>query len=49
MQNFINERNYRSTKSIVIPANIFIKQNKGRYEKNMYTENEEARPWYSSM
>lgn len=36
------ERNYRSTKSIVIPANIFIKQNKGRYEKNMYTENEEG-------
>ncbi len=36
------EKNYRSTKSIVIPANIFIKQNKGRYQKNMYTENDEG-------
>ncbi|GAE87549.1 ATP-dependent helicase [Acetivibrio straminisolvens] len=36
------EKNYRSTKSIVVPANIFIKQNKGRYQKDMYTENEEG-------
>ncbi|WP_235832571.1 ATP-dependent helicase [Acetivibrio mesophilus] len=36
------EKNYRSTKKIVIPANTFIKQNKGRYQKEMYTENEEG-------
>jgi len=43
------ERNYRSTKSIVIPANIFIKQNKGRYEKICILKMKKARPWYSSM
>jgi len=34
------ERNYRSTKNIVKAANNFIKQNKERYEKEMFTENE---------
>lgn len=38
------ERNYRSTGSIVKPANIFIKQNKERYDKNMYTEREAGKP-----
>ncbi|HOQ36424.1 MAG TPA: UvrD-helicase domain-containing protein [Acetivibrio sp.] len=34
------ERNYRSTQNIVKAANNFIKQNKERYEKEMFTENE---------
>ena len=33
------ERNYRSTKKIVESANLFIKQNKNRYQKNMFCEN----------
>jgi DNA helicase-2/ATP-dependent DNA helicase PcrA len=33
------ERNYRSTKKIVEGANRFIKQNKDRYQKNMFCEN----------
>ncbi len=32
------ERNYRSTYDIVSKANEFIKRNKYRYQKNMYTE-----------
>lgn len=32
------ERNYRSTNQIVEKAQIFISQNKGRYEKNMISE-----------
>lgn len=36
------ERNYRSTKNIVIAANQFIKQNKDRFDKNMFCENEEG-------
>ena len=35
------ERNYRSTPDIVKVANDFIKQNKERYEKNMFTENKQ--------
>lgn len=33
------EQNYRSTKNIVDVANRFIKQNKNRYNKNMFTQN----------
>lgn len=36
------ERNYRSTQSIVKSANTFIKQNKERYKKEMFTENTEG-------
>lgn len=32
------ERNYRSTKNIVDAANIFIKANKKRHDKNMFTK-----------
>lgn len=35
-------QNYRSSKNIVQAANQFIKRNKKRYDKNMFTENEEA-------
>lgn len=38
------EQNYRSTPEIVNAANEFIKRNKNRYEKNMFTENEEGEP-----
>ncbi len=38
------ERNYRSTECIVKPANMFIKQNKDRYDKNMFTEKENGSP-----
>jgi DNA helicase II / ATP-dependent DNA helicase PcrA len=34
------EQNYRSSKNIVRVANQFIKRNKKRYDKNMFTENE---------
>lgn len=33
------EQNYRSSKNIVEAANQFIKQNKHRYNKNMFTDN----------
>ncbi|MDQ6419618.1 UvrD-helicase domain-containing protein [Paenibacillus sp. LHD-117] len=33
------EQNYRSTKGIVEAANKFIKRNKNRYNKNMFTNN----------
>lgn len=33
------EQNYRSSKEIVEVANQFIKRNKHRYDKNMFTEN----------
>ncbi|MDQ0352026.1 DNA helicase-2/ATP-dependent DNA helicase PcrA [Alkalibacillus filiformis] len=33
------EQNYRSSQEIVQTANRFIKQNKNRYDKNMFTEN----------
>ncbi|OAK67300.1 ATP-dependent helicase [Lederbergia galactosidilytica] len=33
------EQNYRSSQDIVSVANTFIKQNKNRYNKNMFTEN----------
>lgn len=32
------EQNYRSTKDIVVVSNQFIKRNKNRYDKNMFTE-----------
>jgi DNA helicase II / ATP-dependent DNA helicase PcrA len=38
------EQNYRSSKDIVDTANIFIKQNKLRYNKNMFTENPPNKP-----
>jgi DNA helicase-2/ATP-dependent DNA helicase PcrA len=38
------EHNYRSTAPIVKPANIFIKQNKERFDKNMFTEKEKGNP-----
>jgi DNA helicase II / ATP-dependent DNA helicase PcrA len=39
---YLMERNYRSTKNIVSAANSFIKQNRERYEKNMFTEKAEG-------
>src|SRR5690606_34258244 len=38
------EQNYRSSKEIVDTANQFIKRNKHRYEKNMFTNNTTAEP-----
>lgn len=38
------EQNYRSTKDIVDVANQFIKRNKNRYNKNMFTENSSHHP-----
>lgn len=38
------EQNYRSTSDIVTVANQFIKQNKNRYDKNMFTENPPHKP-----
>lgn len=38
------EQNYRSTKEIVNVANQFIKRNKNRYDKNMFTENSAGMP-----
>ncbi|MGX9133079.1 ATP-dependent helicase [Rummeliibacillus sp. JY-2-4R] len=35
-------QNYRSTKEIVDIANTFIKRNRHRYQKNMFTENEQG-------
>ncbi|MEH7223430.1 ATP-dependent helicase [Bacillus sp. JJ1566] len=38
------EQNYRSSKDIVDVANRFIKRNKDRYDKNMFTENPNHKP-----
>ncbi|MFS0863769.1 ATP-dependent helicase [Fredinandcohnia sp. 179-A 10B2 NHS] len=38
------EQNYRSSKDIVDVANRFIKRNKERYDKNMFTENPQHKP-----
>lgn len=38
------EQNYRSSKEIVGTANRFIKRNKKRYAKNMFTENAAGEP-----
>lgn len=38
------ERNYRSSKSIVDTANTFIKTNKKRHDKNMFTKREQGNP-----
>lgn len=38
------EQNYRSSKEIVETANNFIKQNKKRYAKNMFTKNLSSKP-----
>jgi DNA helicase II / ATP-dependent DNA helicase PcrA len=38
------EQNYRSSKDIVEVANQFIKRNKHRYNKNMFTENPSDKP-----
>ncbi|MBQ0138643.1 MAG: ATP-dependent helicase [Kurthia sp.] len=37
-------QNYRSTKEIVDTANQFIKRNENRYDKKMFTENEQGKP-----
>lgn len=37
------EQNYRSTKEIVSHANDFIKMNVQRYDKNMFTDNEQGK------
>ncbi|MCC3357319.1 ATP-dependent helicase [Bacillus sp. REN16] len=38
------EQNYRSSKDIVDVANRFIKRNKDRYDKNMFTEHPNHKP-----
>lgn len=38
------EQNYRSSKDIVDVANQFIKRNKSRYDKNMFTKNPPNKP-----
>ncbi|MEH7385699.1 ATP-dependent helicase, partial [Bacillus sp. JJ1521] len=38
------EQNYRSSKDVVDVANRFIKRNKDRYDKNMFTENPAHKP-----
>lgn len=38
------EQNYRSSRDIVDVANTFIKRNKKRYDKNMFTENPPNKP-----
>lgn len=41
---FFMEENYRSTKNIVSVCNSFISQNKKRYKKNLFTQNEVLNP-----
>lgn len=41
---FFMERNYRSSKNIVSVCNKFIKSNKLRFEKNIFTDNDFAQP-----
>lgn len=41
---FFMEENYRSTKNIVSVCDSFIKQNKKRYKKNLFTQNESLNP-----
>lgn len=41
---FYMEQNYRSTKNIVSVCNTFIKSNKYRYNKNLFTDNINKRP-----
>lgn len=38
------EQNYRSSQAIVGTANRFIKRNKNRYDKNMFTRNDPGEP-----
>lgn len=38
------EQNYRSSRDIVKAANQFIKRNKNRYDKNMFTDNPAHKP-----
>lgn len=40
------EQNYRSSRDIVGIANRFIKRNRNRYDKNMFTRNPSNRPLY---
>ncbi|WP_416197511.1 MAG: DNA helicase [Sporanaerobacter sp.] len=41
---FYMEENFRSSKNIVNVSNKFIKQNTLRYDKNLFTKNEDVRP-----
>lgn len=41
---YFMEHNFRSTKDIIELSNEFIKSNKERYDKNMFTHKENARP-----
>lgn len=41
---FFMEENYRSTKNIVSVCDSFIKQNKKRYDKSLFTKNESLDP-----
>nr|WP_228370452.1 ATP-dependent helicase [Gottschalkia acidurici] len=41
---FFMEENYRSTKNIVSVCNSFIKQNKSRYDKSLFTNNQSIEP-----
>jgi len=41
-ENILMEQNYRSTKNIIEASNSVIEKNKDRYEKKLFTENEEG-------
>lgn len=43
------EQNYRSTEAVVTVANQFIKQNKQRYDKEMFTENTQGEQIHFGM
>lgn len=43
-QTLFMEQNYRSSENIVSVANQFIKRNKQRYNKNMFTQNPSSKP-----
>jgi DNA helicase-2/ATP-dependent DNA helicase PcrA len=41
-ESILMEQNYRSTKNIIEASNAVIEKNKNRYEKQLFTENEEG-------
>lgn len=41
-ENILMEQNYRSTKNIIDASNAVIQENKDRFEKKLFTENEEG-------